>query len=92
VESEDSGEDFEYYDEEDDEGQAQTAAATTQGPSTTTNNGSSNFDLIDFISKMDIPQTQSVQPKAQPAPSNLSMAGTKALDDLFSFDAPTTST
>ena len=41
---------------------------------------------------MDIPSAQPQQPKqqAQPPPtSNLSVAGTKALDDLFSFDAPT---
>jgi hypothetical protein len=49
---------------------------------------------MDFISKMDIPNTQTQQPKtqAQAPTSNLSVAGTKALDDLFSFDAPPSTT
>jgi hypothetical protein len=51
-EESDSGEDFEYYDEEDD-GEDQPTTSTTQTGSTGA--GKSNFDLIDFISKMDIP-------------------------------------
>ncbi len=47
-EDSDSGEDFEYYDEEDE--------SETKGETTiTTTSTKSNYDLIDFISKMDIP-------------------------------------
>ena len=84
AEDSDSGEDFEYYDEEDE--------SAAQGGSTSAD---SNFDLMAFISNMDIPNTQGattaqqpvmIQAKKQPPPV-LSTAGTSAIDDLFSFES-----